>query len=230
MNRRLGLALLGVVLLAAALLWWSQSGKIRKTPAESPQASIPSSTSSATPAEPAVPAPSSSTPNAAPAPAATPAPAPAPESRSGDSSCCEVVVSSELKGRLGRLVVTFPEGVKAGNTRIDVFRPADQTSLAGGYGGHTFDLLPGTYDVEVSKKRIIGVPIKSAHDTRVRVGVLRVSAGKNTRVDVLDATGKENLTGGYGNQEFGLPVGPVQVKVAGQAETVSIQDGKVTEF
>lgn len=176
------------------------------------------------------------TPVAAPIPS-PPAPAPvaassatAPAEGQGLNDCCVIAASPDMKGRLGRLVVTFPDGAKAGNTRIDVFKAGEQTSLAGGYGGHTFDLLPGGYEVEISKKRIGGVTIKSAHDTRVKVGLLRVSAGKDTRVDLLDMSSQDTLTGGYGNQEFGLPIGPVQVKVAGQAETVTIEDGKVTEF
>lgn len=164
-------------------------------------------------------------PTSAPAPAATKT-----TDSQGSADCCEIAANPELKGRLGRLLINFPEGAKAGNTRIDVMKPGEQNSLAGGYGAHTFELLPGTYDVEVSKTRVAGVTIKSAHDTRMKVGVLNVHAGKDTRVDVLDKTSRQKLTGGYGDQQFGLPVGQVQVQVAGQAETVMIQDGRVTEF
>ncbi len=146
------------------------------------------------------------------------------------SSCCDIVANPDLKGRLGRLAVNFPEGTNSGSTRIDVFKPGEQKTLVGGFGGHTFDLLPGIYDVEISKKRLTGVPIQSAHDTRVKVGVLQVNAGGSTRVDVVDKDGQSALTGGYGNQTIGLPVGTFQVKVAGQAEPVTIDDGKVTEF
>lgn len=93
------------------------------------------------------------------------------------SSCCDIVANPDLKGRLGRLVVNFPEGTKPASTRIDAFKPGEQKTLVGGFGGHTFELLPGTYDVEISKKRLTGVLIQSAHDTRVKVGVLQVNAG-----------------------------------------------------
>lgn len=176
------------------------------------------------------------TPVAAPVPS-PPAPAPlaaspttAPAEDQGLNDCCVIAANPDIKGRLGRLVVTYPEGTKAGNTRVDVYKPGEHTSLAGGYGGRTFDLMPGAYEVAISKKRIGGVTIKSAHDTRVKVGLLRVNAGKETRVDLVDMGSPDTLTGGYGNQEFGLPIGQVQVKVAGQAETVTIEDGKVTEF
>jgi hypothetical protein len=41
---------------------------------------------------------------------------------------------------------------------------------------------------------------------------------------------KQALTGGFGNQQFGFPIGQVSVSVAGQAETVTIQEGKITDF
>lgn len=62
----------------------------------------------------------------------------------------------------------------------------------------------------------------------MKVGVLRVSAGKDTRVDVLDAGNK--LTGGYGGQIIGLPLGSFDIQVAGQTEQVTISEGKVTDF
>lgn len=148
----------------------------------------------------------------------------------GSTSCCDIVANPDLKGRLGRLVVNFPEGTNPGSTRIDVFKPEEQNPLVGGFGSNIFDLLPGSYDVEISKKRLAGVTIQSAHDTRVKVGVLHINAGGNTRVDVVDKGGESPLTGGYGNQTVGLPVGTFQVKVAGQAETVTIEENKVTEF
>lgn len=170
-------------------------------------------------------------------PGAMPSPSPPPPSSAltnaaapGSASCCEIVANAELKGRLGRLVVKFPEGANPGSTRIDVFKPGEQKALVGGFGGHTFDLLPGSYDIEISKKRLSGVAIQSAHDTRVKVGVLQVYAGGNTRIDVLDRDGQPTLAGGFGNQMIGLPIGSFQVQVAGQAEPITIEDNRVTEF
>jgi len=148
----------------------------------------------------------------------------------GSTSCCDIVANPDLKGRLGRLVVNFPEGANPGSTRIDVFKFGEPKALNGGYGGQIFDLLPGIYEVEISKKRLAGVSIQSAHDTRVKVGVLKVYTGGSTRIDVVDIDGQSPLAGGYGDQTIGLPVGMFQVKVAGQAETVTIEEGKVTEF
>jgi hypothetical protein len=146
----------------------------------------------------------------------------------GSTDCCEVVANPELKGRMGRLVVQFPEDADASHTRVDIIHPIEQKALNGGYGNQRTELLAGVYDVDISKKRLTNVPVKSGHDTRVKVGVLRITAGKDTRIDIIDA-GKK-LTGGYGDQVIGLPVGSFHVLVAGQTEGVEIQDGKVTEF
>ena len=136
----------------------------------------------------------------------------------------------ELKGRLGRLVVAFPEGANASGTRVDVYKSSESSSIAGGYGGKTFDLLPGSHTVVIAGKRVEGVPVQSGNDTKLKVGALRITAGSGTRVDLLDPATKKSLVGGYGNQQYGLPVGPIAVQVAGQSEVVTIQEGKITDF
>ena len=146
------------------------------------------------------------------------------------SPCCSVVVNGALTGRLGRLVVAFPAGANAGSSRVDVFKAGETASLQTGYGAQSLDLLPGTYSVVISGARVEGVSIQSGHDTRLRVGVLRINAGASTRADVLAADGKTALTNGYGAQVIGLPVGTYRVQIAGGLEAVTIQDGKITEF
>ncbi|MEX2164250.1 MAG: hypothetical protein WD823_08410 [Sulfuricaulis sp.] len=143
------------------------------------------------------------------------------------SSCCSVVPNPTMKGRLGRLVVTYPAGTKAG-ARIGVSKgDAEATS---GYGDKAFELLPGSYTVIISGKRVDNVTVQSGHDTKVKVGVLRVTAPGGTRIGVLDKDGKTELTSGYGNKEFGLPIGTVYVSVAGQSEAVAIKEGQITDF
>lgn len=100
--------------------------------------------------------------------------------------------------------------------------------VQGGYGNQSWELLSGAYEVSISGKRVGNVTVKPGHDTTVKVGVLRISAGKDTRVDVLDAGNK--LTGGYGEQVIGLPLGSFDIQVAGQTERVTISAGNVTDF
>jgi hypothetical protein len=151
--------------------------------------------------------------------------APAPDAP--PSACCSVVPNPTMTGRLGRLVVTYPEGTDA-NARIDVSK--GDKAATNGYGNQAFELLPGSYTVVISGKRVDNVTVQSGNDTKVKVGVLRVTAPGGTRLDVLDMDGKTNLTNGYGNKQFGLPIGTVLLQIAGQSEAVTIQDGKITDF
>lgn len=145
----------------------------------------------------------------------------------GGSQCCDIVPNLAMRGRLGRVVVAFPEEVSA---RIDVFRAGETQSIAGGFGDAAFDLFAGTYEVVISGKRVTGVTVRPGNDTQIRVGVLRVTASNSTRVDVVDRAGGRSLTGGFGSDSYGLPIGDVSVQIAGQTETVAIEAGQVTEF
>ena len=142
------------------------------------------------------------------------------------SPCCAVVANAALR-RLGRVVVAYPEEVAA---RIDVFRTGETKAVASDYGDAAFDLLPGTYDVSISGKRVAGVTVRSGYDTQVKVGVLRVNASEGTRVDLVDTVTKEGVASDYGTQAFGLPIGEIGVQIAGQTENVAIEAGQVTEF
>lgn len=142
------------------------------------------------------------------------------------SPCCGVVANPALR-RLGRIVVAYPEEV---SPRIDVSRAGETQSLAGGFGNAAFDLLPGTYDVTISGKLVAGVTVQSGYDTQIKVGVLRVTAGESTRVDLVDRANGRALTGGFGTDAYGLPIGEIGVQMAGQTEPAVIEAGQVTEF
>lgn len=178
--------------------------------------------------------PTTAKPPAAPvAPASQAAPPPAQPTAAASASqppadAYAISVNPDLKGRLGQLVVAFPEGVNLGKTHIFVYK--EQNEVTNFYGNKTIDLLPGTYTVAITGKRVEGVAIQSGHDSKVKVGMLRVNAGKDTHVFLLDADKKRELINGYGNQELGFPIGTVYVSVAGQSEPVTIQEGKITDF
>ena len=140
--------------------------------------------------------------------------------------CCAVVANAALR-RLGRVVVAYPEEVQAS---IAVYRTGETSALASGYGDEAFDLVPGTYDVEISGRRVAGVTVRAGHDTQIKVGVLRVSASDGTRIDLAEPITEKSFAGGYGTQAFGLATGEVGVQVAGQTEMVVIEAGQVTEF
>lgn len=182
------------------------------------------------PSAPTAQAPSAQAPEASTSQAA---PAPQPDAalvKTGPADTYVISADPELKGRLGRLVVVFPEGADTGGTHVEIYKAGENASLAGGYGNQKLDLLPGAYAVVISGKRIEGVTVQSAHDTKMKVGVLRVTAGSGAHIEVLDSSAEKELTGGYGNKVFGLPIGTVKVRIAGQSEAVTIQDGKITDF
>lgn len=178
------------------------------------------------------PAPKAPTPAAE---SAAPTPSPTPSIVAGDAEqttpgCCTIVANAELKGRLGRLSIAYPGNAKDVEARMVVYKTGDGKTLSSGYGNQAVELLPGTYDVAISGNKVVGVTIQSGHETQVKVGVLHLNAGKDTRAEILDSAGTHTLVSGYGEKFYGMPIGRVQVKLAGQAETVSIQEGQVTEF
>ncbi len=152
--------------------------------------------------------------------------APAGTAPAGDAYA--VVENAELTGRLGRVVVVFPEGTSASSTRI-VIRPEGATDTsASNYGGITADLLPGKYDVVINGVVIPGAEVRSRHDTKIAVGVLRVSAGSSTRIQIF--RGAEAVASGYGKGQFGLPAGTYDVEIAGKREPITIAAGGITDF
>lgn len=162
----------------------------------------------------------SGTPGAAPASTST---APA---ASGDAYV--VVENSELTGRLGRILVAFPEGSGASSTRIEIHPEGSKERSASNYGGITADLLPGKYDVVISNVALPGVEVRSRHDTKIAVGALRVSAGSSTRIQIF--RGQQAVASGYGKAQFGLPAGNYEVEISGRREPVTIAAGQLVDF
>jgi len=153
----------------------------------------------------------------------------APAAAVGASALWEIKPNGR-GGRLGRLVVAYPDAKAAEGASLAVRKPGDENAVSTGYGDQTIDLLPGTYDVAISGKLVAGVPIQSGSDTRVKVGILAVHANAGTRVDIVDPVSKKAVIDGYGDKSYGLPVGTVNVTIAGQSEAVTIEDGKVSDF
>ena len=152
--------------------------------------------------------------------------------RSPAESCCVVVANPAMRGRLGRVVVAFPDEVLAevSGARVEVYRAGETQSVASGYGNQAFDLFPGTYEIAISGKRVTGVAVRSGSDTQIGVGVLRVNASDGTRIEVVEAETGRSLVAGYGTMSVGLPIGEVGVRIAGQTETVRIVAGQVAEL
>jgi hypothetical protein len=145
---------------------------------------------------------------------------------SADQVCCTVTPNPSQKGRLARLVVAFPMGATPKGTRVAVLK--DGKELRSGYGNQQWELLSGIYEVVISGKHVPNGPLKAGHDTNVKVGVLKISAAKETRIEILD--GGTEISSGYGDQLIGLPVGSFNVLIAGQSAPVTNSEGETTDF
>lgn len=144
----------------------------------------------------------------------------------------EMVPNPAMKGRLGRIVLTFAEiegGLDA--TRTVIYQAGTEKSVATDYGVVEAEVLSGEYDLEVSGKKLAGVRVEPGKDSRIASGVLRLHGSGNTRFVIYDVGGGEDhLYVGYGNSARGLPAGEYEVDVGGQREKVTIEPGKVTDF
>ena len=138
--------------------------------------------------------------------------------------------NAALKGRLGRIVVAFPKDSPCKETHVAIRRAGEDKNVQTFYGSGEQELMPGKYTVLVNNKPITDVAVQSRNDSKVLTGVLHINAGKETHVELLDADGKPKLTSGYGEQQWGLPVGKYLVQVAGQNEPVEVKLDAVTEF
>lgn len=144
------------------------------------------------------------------------------------SMCCRLAPATDLKEGMGRVIIAFPEGHVPSATRVAVLK--DGKEMQAGHGSQRWEIPSGTYAVSISNKSLSAVTVQAGQETNVKVGVLHVNALPQTRIELLDQAGGKVFTSGHGEQLYGLPIGPVTVQVAGQSDTVTIEEGKVTEF
>ena len=146
-----------------------------------------------------------------------------------DDKPYEIVQDPQMKGRLGRLQVDLPDEAQTSDTRLAVYKLDEEKEISSGYGEREFELPPGQYELGINGKRV-DVEIKSAHVTTPDCGVLRIHAGDNTAIRVIDTDGETVLFSGYGSRDVALPPGTYSVEVSGVRDSIKIEDDKVTEF
>ncbi len=143
--------------------------------------------------------------------------------------CCVIVSNPELKS-LGRIVVPLPGGTKA-SPRIDIFNAQDdKKAILSWWGAGSRDLMAGQYVAVIGGRRVAGVEVRAGHDTKIRVGVLRLHTGSGTQVTIFEREGKDAVTSFWGGQEVGLPIGEYDVQIAANRARITIKDNTVTEF
>lgn len=186
------------------------------------------STPKAIPVAMETPAPTS-TPSDKSMPQATP-PTSAASSGTLTTGAYELVPNAGLKGRLGRIVLTFPAGAQNLKARTDLYRKGDDHVVRTDYGNVAFDTPAGTYDLVIGDRRVADVRVEPRTDTRVFVGVLRLNASGNTRFDLYAAGTDQRLDTFYGQNDIGLAVGDYEIEVNNQRERVSITRDTITEY
>ncbi|HVS18517.1 MAG TPA: ABC transporter C-terminal domain-containing protein [Planctomycetota bacterium] len=139
-----------------------------------------------------------------------------------------VVPNPALTGRMGRIVVTFPDKQLLEKTHVAVLR--DGKKVTDRYGEGTWELLPGVHDVAVTSAKVVGCDVRAGHDTVVRVGLLQIELGEQTHFAVFPKGGTAKLFDTYGSAAIGLPVGEYEVEIQGQRVAVALRDGEVTRF
>ncbi len=164
--------------------------------------------------------------------AAIPAAPPASDPPARSGGAFDITPNLELKGRLGRLVVTYPEKSEGVNFHAltSVFRAGSADRVEYFYDSGQVELMPGDYDIVISGHKVAGVNILARQDTRMQVGVLRTQGGAQTLFSIHDVGAKERLHYNYGTADTGLPVGEYEVVIKDQRQKVKIEAGKVTEF
>lgn len=143
--------------------------------------------------------------------------------------CCVIVSNPELKS-LGRIVVTLPGGTKASPHIVISNAGDDKKAILNWWGAGNGDLIAGGYVAVIGGRRVAGVEVRAGHDTKIRVGVLRLHAGSGTQVIIFEREGKDAITSVWGSQEVGLPIGEYDVQIAANRTSVTIKDNAVTEF
>ena len=148
----------------------------------------------------------------------------------GAEPCCDIVANPAAGTHLGRVVVAFPSAGMDVGTHIELFKAGSTTPLATKNSSLEAEVPPGSYMVSIGGAKVEGVTVRAGHDTKLRVGVLRVKAGGDQHMELLGSDRKTTLATWNGAQAVGLPPGTYQLQVGGETKPVSVQAGKVTDF
>jgi hypothetical protein len=148
----------------------------------------------------------------------------------GVDPCCEIVANPAAGTHLGRVVVAFPSAGMDVGTHIELFKAGATTPLATKNSSLEVDVPPGTYMVSIGGAKVDNVTVRAGHDTKVRVGVLRVKAAGDSHMELLGSDAKTTLATWNGAQAIGLPPGTYQLQVGGRTQAVTIHAGTITDF
>ena len=156
-------------------------------------------------------------------------PATSGEATSGNENATAkwvVTPVATMKGVLGRLNINFPAEVER---NILIYQPADDKFITSvSRNDKTYTITPGVYKFTITNVPIDNVPIKKAHETRLKMGYLNVVSEGDWHL--YDGTKEKAYTSGNKPQKIALPIGSYQLKLGLEFYPFEIKDTEVVEL
>lgn len=125
----------------------------------------------------------------------------------------------------GKILAELPSGTEFD---VTIYTAGTGKVLSNTMMQKTFVLLPGSYDVEINKIKLEGVPVEKGNDTRIKTGILHIT--NPTTWTLYDESGQKVLINATSKQKRGLPVGKYKLALMGQNQIIEIKDGETIEF
>ena len=136
----------------------------------------------------------------------------------GDSDKWEIIKGKPMSTK-SKLFVSLPEDSQ---WDMKIYAAGSNKVLSNTLLKKEFLLLPGSYDVEINKIRITGVPVEKGNDTRLKAGVLHITTPDSWTL--YDETHQTVLINTYAEQKRGLPVGKYILVINNQTQAIEIKD------
>ena len=137
-----------------------------------------------------------------------------------------VVERVRAKSGTGKLFVSLPKGTEWDMT---IYAAGSDKVLSNTMLTQTFILLPGSYDIEVNKIRVNGVPVEKGNETRIKAGVLDITNA--TSWTLYDEAKTKVLINSLAPKERrGLPVGRYVLTIMNQDQDIEIKDGETVVY
>jgi hypothetical protein len=139
-----------------------------------------------------------------------------------------ITLAPTIKGVLGRLNTSFPEGV---DWTIDVRTTEDKfitNRSSSSKHGSSYDITPGNYYFRLNTITVQDVPIEKGKETRLKAGYLSIVSEGDW--SLYDESKKKFHTSGNKPKKIALPVGNYQLKLGGQFFPLVVIDGETVEM
>jgi hypothetical protein len=136
-----------------------------------------------------------------------------------------VINKLQAKSGTGKVFSSFPRGTE---WSVTIYVAGTDKVLSNTMLQYSFALLPGSYDVEIHKVRINGVPVEKGNETRIKAGVLHITQATNWTL--YDEKKEKVLVNSTTAQKRGMPVGKYMLSIMGQDQEIEIKDGETVVF